>query len=271
MPELSLDLEAYLRRIGYDGRREPTRATLDSIVAHHAESIPFENLDAFLGAVPELDPSALGAKLVDGRRGGWCFEQNLLLRAVLTQLGFTVTALAARVLWGGPADAITRRSHMLLLVEAEGLPRIVDVGFGGMVLNGSLALEPGPTQQTPLEPFRIIALGDGAFVQQTLVGGEWRATYRFDLIPQHPIDFEMANWFLATSPTSPFRTHLMAARATADRRYALIDRRLTIHHLGGETERRTLTPTEALRSLEEDFLLDTGPLPGLREALDRLD
>lgn len=266
-----MDLDAYLRRIAYAGQRGPTLATLDAVIARHTAAIAFENLDPFLGVVPDLDPSALQDKLVRRGRGGWCFEQNLLLRAVLRQLGFQVTALAARVLWGGEPDAITSRSHMLLLVEAEGSRRIVDVGFGGMVLTSSLAFEPGPTQPTPLDPFRIIELDGPEYAQQVLLDGEWRSTYRFDLQPQHPVDYEAANWYLATCPSSHFISNLMVARATADRRYALSGTRLTVRHAGGGVERRSLrSPAELRRSLEEDFRIDTRGLSGLDEAFGRL-
>lgn len=273
MPTPHIDLAAYLRRIGLDGDRQPTRATLDEVVAHHAEAIAFENLDPFLGVAPSLEPARLQAKLVRGGRGGWCFEQNLLLLGALHQLGFAATGLAARVLWGRPEDAITRRSHMLLLVGTPDGDRIVDVGFGGVTLTASLALDPGPAQPTPLEDFRLLAV-DGEppeYILQVLLERDWRSVYRFDLQPQLPIDYEAVNWYLATSPASPFTANLMMARASAERRYALSGTRLTIRSPGGPAERRSLaSPSELRRSLEEDFLIDTSGLSGLDEAYKRL-
>ena len=50
----------YLGRIGYDGAREPTLATLRAIVACHTEAIAFENLSPLTGVEvrlkPHLDP-----------------------------------------------------------------------------------------------------------------------------------------------------------------------------------------------------------------------
>ena len=60
-----------------------------------------------------LDAPSLEQKLVRSGRGGYCFEQNLLLSHVLNGLGFKVTGLAARVLWNAPEGAITPRGHML--------------------------------------------------------------------------------------------------------------------------------------------------------------
>src|SRR5688572_5787925 len=97
-----LDLDAYFERIGHRGPRPATLDTLAAIHALHPAAIPFENLDPFLGRPVRLDLPSLERKLVDERRGGYCFEHNLLLAAVLRRLGFAVTGLAARVLWNQP-------------------------------------------------------------------------------------------------------------------------------------------------------------------------
>src|SRR5262245_7642218 len=95
----SIDLDAYCERIGYTGPRTPTLATLSAIHALHPRAIAFENLDPLLRRSVKLDAAALEAKLVEGGRGGWCFEQNGLFKLVLEALGFRVTGLGGRVLW----------------------------------------------------------------------------------------------------------------------------------------------------------------------------
>lgn len=133
----SLDLDAYLRRIGYGGERAPTLPVLQAIAARHTEAIAFENLNPLLRWPVRLDLQSLQDKMVRDGRGGYCFEQNLLLSAALTALGFQVGGLAARVLWNAPEGAVTARGHMLLRVELE-VPHVVDVGFGGLTLTGVL-------------------------------------------------------------------------------------------------------------------------------------
>src|SRR5262249_24611720 len=93
----ALDLDAYLARVGYTGDRAPSLAVLDALHLAHATHVPFENLGILLGRPVLLDLESLQAKLVRGRRGGYCFEQNALLAAALEALGFAVTRLAARV------------------------------------------------------------------------------------------------------------------------------------------------------------------------------
>ena len=268
MPQF--DLDAYLARIGYAGPRTATLETLEAVHALHPAAIPFENLNPLLGWPVSLDVDSLQAKLVAGGRGGWCFEHNTLFRHALETLGFSVTSLAARVLWNAaPNSPIGPRSHMLLLVDLGGRPYIADVGFGGNVLTAPLRLEPHIVQLTPHEPHRLLPLGNG-FVLEASLGGEWKPFYRFTLEPQFPADYEVSNWFLCHHPSSFFRQMLMGARATADGRYALRNNTLAVHR-NNKTEKRTLADAGALRSsLENDFGLQLPESSELVAMLERI-
>ncbi len=239
MTDAVFDLDAYFARIGHTGRSDASLETLETLHRLHPQAIPFENVDPFLGRQVLLDLASLQKKVIADRRGGYCFEHNLILMHALKALGFEVSGLAARVLWGQPEDAVTTRSHMLLRVELGGRTHIADVGFGGMTLTAPLLLEPGLEQRTPHETYRIVETGDH-FRLQASVGGDWRTLYRFDMQPQHEIDYSVANYFLSTHPTSHFLSTIVAARALPDRRYALRGNRLSIHHLGGRTEQKEM-------------------------------
>jgi N-hydroxyarylamine O-acetyltransferase len=265
-----IDLDAYFERIRYSGERNATLETLSGIHARHAEAIAFENLNPLLRWPVRLDAGSLQRKLVDEGRGGYCFEQNLLLSHALEGLGFRVTGLAARVLWNAPEGAITPRTHMLLLIDLEGKHYVADVGFGGLTLTGPLRLEPDIEQATPHEPFRLIKVGSD-FVMQAKIRGAWKALYRFDLQRQFLPDYELANWYLSHHPESRFVTGLMAARPAPDRRYALLDNELAVHHLNGTTERRVLKNAAELRAtLADDFQLNLPEGPELDAVLERL-
>jgi N-hydroxyarylamine O-acetyltransferase len=270
LSEEQLDLDAYFQRIGYAGERSPTLATLQAIHLRHATIIPFENLTPLLHQPVRLDLAALQHKLVQSGRGGYCFEQNLLLLAVLRALGFQVTGLAARVRWNVPDEVVTARGHMLLRVELDGQIYLADVGFGGLTLTAPLVLEPDRVQSTPHEPFRIITAGDG-YLMQAQLGQEWRSLYRFDLQQQFLPDYEVSNWYLSNHPGSHFVTGLMAARPDRDCRYALRNNQFTIHHLHGDSERRVLTTFAEMRAVLEDAFHITLPATSeLDPALQRL-
>src|SRR5438093_5660882 len=141
----TLDLDAYLERIGYVGPLEPTWRVLEDLHLAHATHIPFENLDILLGRSIRLDLESLQAKLVKAKRGGYCFEQNLLFAAVLESLGFALTRLAARVRYR--TDRLLPRTHMALLVHLDGTHWLADVGFGAEGLLLPLPFRVG--QETP--------------------------------------------------------------------------------------------------------------------------
>jgi len=265
-----MNLDAYLERIGYTGPRTPTLATLRELQLRHALSIPFENLNPLLRLPVPLDIPSIEAKLVQSRRGGWCFEHNFLFRSALEQIGFTVRGLAGRVVWNQPEDTVNCRGHMVLEVELDRKTYIADVGFGGQTLTGPLLLEPDIEQQTPHGLFRVVRAGP-EYKMQVKLGGAWRSMYRFDLQEQQLIDYEMASHFLSTHPSSHFLVHLTVARPAEDRRYALRDNRLSVHHLDGPTEHKRLeSKAELRRALEDIFLIAPPEHPGLDELLEGL-
>lgn len=257
------ELESYFIRVNYSGPREPSLGVLRELQYRHTHSFPFENLDVLLARAIRLDTEALTAKLIDGRRGGYCFEQNGLFRRVLTALGFTVTPLAARVRWQVPDGTETGRTHMLLRVDLADGPYIVDVGFGGLNPTAPFALRPGLEQPTSLETYRI-APWEGGYELQALLGESWATLYRFTLEPQLLPDQEISNWFVSTAPTSRFVLNLTLALPAGDRRHTLFNDRFTIRHRDGRVEERTLDGADALaETMRRYFGLDLQAIAGM--------
>jgi N-hydroxyarylamine O-acetyltransferase len=108
-----------------------------------------------MGVPVRLELKNLEQKLLFEKRGGYCFEQNLMLKAVLETLGFEVTGLGARVLWGHPEREERPVSHMVLIVDVGGVRYLADVGFGGLTLTAPLRLRAESEQSTPHETFRL--------------------------------------------------------------------------------------------------------------------
>ena len=266
----AIDLPAYLRRIGYTGEVKPDAATLRALAAAHVASIPFENLDPFLGVPVVLELPRLERKLVEYGRGGYCFEHNFLFREVLRTIGYPVAGLIARVLWQRDESEITAQSHMLLRVEIEGESWLADVGFGGMVLSGALRLVPEIEQPSAHEPYRLLE-NDGQWRMQALVRGQWSTLYRFDLQPKEDIDYLVANHYTSTFPQSHFLHQLTIARSAPGRRLSLRSRDFSVHQLGGESVRRTLGSTDdILEVLEREFLIEVPRLSHVRARIDAL-
>ncbi len=262
-----MDLTAYLQRIGYRAVPAVDVATLRALVVAHASAITFENLDPLLGVPVELTPEAVERKLVRAHRGGYCFEQNLLLAEALRAIGFEVTGLIARVLWKRPEDAVTAQTHMLLRVEIAGESWLADVGFGHQVPTGALRLRAGIEQPTTMEPFRLMMV-DGDWRLQCLLGGQWRSLYRFDLRRVRPIDYLVANHYVSTWAESSFVNNLMVARTEATRRLSLHNREFSVRRLGAEPTHLVLRDGAQIRQvLEREFLLTLPDNPHLDAVL----
>ncbi len=197
-------LERYLDRVGVG-----PDVSLAALQLAHVRAIPYENLDVVLGREIRLDLDAIVAKMVDRRRGGYCFEQNSLFAAALEALGVIVGRRLGRVRL---TDSASPRpaTHMALIVDDH----LVDVGFGAA---------------NPLGP---VPLGGeatyGAFTWSTTRGtspeGEdvwWVRLFDMDLYsfadtPQHPIDYVAPNHFSATHPRSIFRLTTMVQHWAED-------------------------------------------------------
>jgi N-hydroxyarylamine O-acetyltransferase len=247
-----LDLDAYLGRTGAVRPLAPCREALFALHRAHVAAIPFENLDVLLGRPILLDVPSLEAKLVHGRRGGYCFEQNTLFRAALEALGFPVTALAARVRAG--TTEVRPRTHMLLRVDLPEGPFLADVGFGGDGLVEPLPL--AESAQTWVGPcgHRLRREGE-AWVLEGSAGDAWGDLYAFTLEPHHPVDFVMANHFTSTFSRSPFVLNLTAQRSWPERRAILRNRNLVVRESGAGASTTVRDPEHLLEVLAEVFSL----------------
>ena len=261
-----VSLDRYLERLAYGGALHPSHATLEALHLAHATHIPFENLDVLLGRRVDLSLEALQRKLVESRRGGYCFEQNLLFGAVLEDLGFPVTPLAARVRHN--TTAVLPRTHMLLLVETERGRHLADVGFGGEGLLHPVPFEPGYVSRQYLWSYRVAEEGSH-FVLQSLRAGEWRDLYVFSLEPQERADYEMANYWISTHPASRFVQTLTAQRPTPEARFILRNRELTIDRGDDTTTREIRDRVDLIDVLDSYFSLRLPPETAFPKLFDR--
>lgn len=211
---MTFERQTYFARIGFQAKAVPTLETLQRIHLLHTCSIPFENLDVLLGRTIRLELDNVFEKLVVAGRGGYCYEQNALLRAALEDIGFEVEDLAARVLITQPPE-MPPRTHRLLLVTINQQRYLADVGFGGKTLTSPLRLETDVEQLTAHGVYRLTHLESDYLLSIKQPDG-WMPLYRFDLQPQYFSDFQVANHYVSTWPESYFRHHLMVCLHKTD-------------------------------------------------------
>lgn len=250
MADSRFDLDAYFARIGYTGPTEPTLPALQALVAHQSAAIAFENIDPISGRPPALDLASLQAKMVAGQRGGYCFEQNTLLKGALDTIGFRTTGLIARVCRRLPPGMVLPRSHMILRVDLPEGAYLADSGFGGLTPTAPLAMTIGTEQPTPNEVFRLVP-HENETLLQALLGSEWDSIYHFTPLEQLPIDYVVANWFTATVPGSLFTSNLIVTRPAPGTRMVLFNRHFSIRS-GDSIIRRVLTTQSELHAVLAD-------------------
>jgi N-hydroxyarylamine O-acetyltransferase len=250
----AIDLDRYLARIGYRGTPRADLDTLRALTELHPAAIPFEAIDVFLGRPVDLSAGAIQAKLIDGGRGGYCFEHNGLLKRVLHALGFTVEGLIARVSWmRAPEAPLLPLTHMALRITLGGERWLADAGFGSCLAGAPLRLDPvGIEQPTRHETFRLTSRGTWTQLEVELPDG-WHPLYALSPEPALETDYVAANWYTSTHPESGFRTELRVALTTPQRRTTLANNRLTVRHTHGAVERRFLSEPELADALVSTF------------------
>jgi N-hydroxyarylamine O-acetyltransferase len=261
-----LDVDLYLRRIGYHGPLAADEETLAALHRAHIAAIPFENLDVMLGRSIAVDLPSVQDKLVIRRRGGYCYEHGVLFGAVLQRLGYRVDRLLART--GDPVEHPRPRSHLVLRVGAGERNWLADVGFGSGLLE-PLPLTTGEPSRQGAWEYRLALGEDGAWRLGEGVDEVWKTLLTFTEEPQYPVDVEVANYNTATNPSSPFvqRCILVCKDATSIR--SLHGREFTLERPGQEPRRRQLSDAEFAAALSAEFglTLATGEVGALLATL----
>ena len=244
------NVPAYLARIGYTGPTPPTIDTLRSIHRAHLQTVPFENLDIALGRTIVVDEDATVRKIVEQRRGGFCYEMNAAFAALLRELGFRVTLLSARVARSQGEEG-PEFDHLTLRVDLEE-PWLADVGFGESFLE-PLRMQSGHEQLDPTGPFRLLQIGERLQLDKAEPDEGWRPQYSFSLQPRRLEDFAGMCHYHQTSPESSFTQNSICTRATAEGRITLSGMKLIVTRHGQREERVLSSEDERNHVLRDQF------------------
>jgi N-hydroxyarylamine O-acetyltransferase len=239
-----MDVEAYLRRIGYDGPRDLSAQTLRQLHRQHLYSVPFENLDIALGISIRLEPEALFGKIVTRQRGGFCYELNGLFYELLKALGFSVEMLSARV--RRPDGSFSREfDHMLLKVTLDE-SWIADVGFGDSSLD-PVPMWPKAVQLDDAPEFAVLTADGVSDLVRRQSNGSYVPDYRFTEVPRQLNDFSEMCLFHQTSPESHFTQNRVCTKALPNGRITASGMRL-IETRDGNRRESALNSKEELRN-----------------------
>lgn len=239
----TVKVKKYLERIGMElpENAVPDSAFLRELQFAHCTHIPYENLDIIRGIPLSLDEDDLFRKVVEERKGGFCFELNGLFAWLLRQLGYKVTEYAARYLRG--ESGIPMRRHRVLKVEAEDGVWCCDVGIGEVCPRYPVRLTEGVEQPQLGECYRFDRDDFLGWVLMDLHKGEWRRFYSFTEEPQLPQDYDALCFYCEKSPKSPFINAEMFSLKTPEGRITL-DGHIYKEFDGEEVRVRELTDAE---------------------------
>jgi len=240
-----MKISTYLKRIQYARPLKPDAETLHGLQLAHMLSVPFENLDVWLKHPFRIDELSIWDKLINQKRGGFCYELNGLFAWLLKRIGFHVTYLNARVI-NSRGELGIEFDHLALLVQIPGQSTrwLADVGFGDS-FNEPLNFEERGEQVQGLRAYRIEQTSNGYIIWQKNYDGSWEKQYFFDLQPhKFPAEYEAACLYHQTSPKSSFTRGSIISRATQDGRVSLEDGWLILTTNGTREKRPLKDQTE---------------------------
>lgn len=266
MGTITLDTASYLSRLGIEGNIVPDENTLLRLTRAHLEQIPFENLEIWAEhREPSLEPQDLFAKVVTGKRGGYCFELNKLFYLLLTALGYSCRSIPARVVHHRQDPRPI--SHRATIVTVEGHHWLCDVGFGGAGPKGAIRIDTEEPQTV---------YGDTFFVQpeQPDYPGEYGVFRVDDGVPSRVLvlldrpwldaDFLTLSSYYATYHNSPFKRRRILYRCTPNGWVNLTDNTLTIVSNGIRQIVELQTADQIRQTIQQLFGLD---VPGSEEPI----
>jgi N-hydroxyarylamine O-acetyltransferase len=244
-----VNIRAYLERINHQGPLSVSSETLRNLQVAHLLNVPFENLSIHANEPIVLNDDALFSKIVERRRGGFCYECNGLFAALLRELGFQVSMLSAEVA-NASGEFSEPFDHMTLMVNLEEL-WLVDVGFGDSFLE-PLRIITSSEQIQGTEAFRILSDSEYRVVERRR-NRDWKPEYRFTLQPYDYSDFDSMCVYHQTSPQSHFTQQRVCSLARKDGRITLSDMRFIVTIGDVRKERRLETAEEYEQLLLQQF------------------
>ena len=240
-----MNLEKYFNRIKLEGFVKPTSEVLQEIHKNHVFEIPFENLDVYRKKVFSIDTASVYKKVIEGGRGGYCYELNSLLYTFLSEIGFTSRILSARIFTeDGSIGPLF--DHMSVYVQTE-REYLLDVGFGELFIT-PLEIRPG-VQFDGRHYFNIEKWGEDEFLLQMSSNGiDYQKKYTFNLNPVRIEDFEAMNLDKQTNPESYFVKNLICTKPTAQGRLTIFNQKL-VEKVGELREERPILSESHLHEL----------------------
>ena len=173
-------VEDYLQRIGLHERSIPSLEGLTLLQRRHMLAVPFENLSVAAREPIVLAHDRLVSKIVERRRGGFCYELNGAFAWLLRKLGYSLDIIEGGVFDSADDAFGPSFDHMALIVDL-GTRYLVDVGFGDSTQT-PIPLPDGRVQDVGGR-YRVLSSADGLRLEKE-THGRWQPQVLFRDTPQ---------------------------------------------------------------------------------------
>ncbi len=247
-----IDVEGYLKRINVGRNYQPTLQYLKQLHRSHLYAIPFENLDIHHRRKIMLDVNRTYKKVVERKRGGFCYELNGLFYHLLLQLKFDCKLISARV-YRSDGSLGPDFDHMAILVRIDGVSWLVDVGFGDSFIDPK-RIELNKSMLDYNRYFRFEQDPDENYLlMMSEEGVDYQKKYQFSLETRKYIQFLDMCDYHQNDRSSPFKKGKLITLATKSGRITLSDKHLKTKYLGKESTVELLNRDEFYSKLEHHF------------------
>jgi len=243
-----MDVRKYLNRIGIDDEDlMPTADLLRRLQHQHLLHVPFENLDIHWKNRIVPDTGRFYEKVVENRRGGFCYELNGLFNELLREIGFKTKLVSARVATGD-GEFSREYDHAAIIAGAGGEEYLTDVGFGAFTAE-PLKLELGLEQEDATGKYVVREHEDGYLI----VLKDGVPEYIFKPIARELTEFAEMCDFHQTSPESHFTRGKVCSLMTVGGRKTLRDNRFIVTIGTEKTETEIGSEQEFDEMLKREF------------------
>lgn len=246
-----MNIAEYLSRIGLKSSDLAVDlVSLKLLQRRHLLNIPFENLDIHWKRPIVLDLDKFYRKIVEEKRGGFCYELNGLFNELLRDLGFQTRLISGRVFNG--TDHGPEYDHAAIIVTISADEYLADVGFGAFSAE-PLRFVLDKEQQDETGVFVIRRFEDGYLEVAKKDGVVWTSQYIFKDKAREISEFEEMCDFQQYSPESHFTKGKLCSLMTENGRKTLTDNSFIVTVAGEKTERAVDSNEEFGKLLQEEF------------------
>lgn len=242
---------AYLKRINFEGAPNVNLNTFKRLHEHHLNNVPFENLDIQHNRAIILELKHIFNKVVENKRGGFCYEVNYLFQQLLLQLGYDVKKISAQIV--DDKETGPEFDHLALIVKLNGTNWLADVGFGDLFVK-PLSIDTTDTQYDGRHYFKIDNVDKNNFLlSMSMNGTDFEKKYIFQTDAKEIEQFEAECRFKQSDPSSYFVKNKIVTRPIGKGRKTIFNEKYTFKTGSAKTEFMIENKEDEIRILKKEF------------------